>query len=137
MSIGIRAMPPNTSTHVTLKTSVPALKKSSVPYTYVPPPHNVLRTHRCLQNAHAITYASGLSAAYAALVYLSPKRIAISRGYHGVFGSISVYARARGAPVPLIGLEDDFQEGDLAWVETPLNPTGEARDMTFYADKVG
>ena len=36
----------------------------------------------------------------------------------------------------MIDLDDEYQEGDLAWVETPLNPTGEARSIKYYADKV-
>lgn len=38
-------------------------------------------------------------------------------------------------PQSVIDLDDEYQEGDLAWVETPLNPTGEARNLKHYADK--
>jgi hypothetical protein len=27
----------------------------------------------------------------------------------------------------IISLDDEYKSGDLAWVETPLNPTGEVR----------
>ena len=27
----------------------------------------------------------------------------------------------------IISIDDPFQEGDVCWLETPLNPTGEAR----------
>ena len=47
-----------------------------------------------------------------------------------------MYKRSRNAELPIIGIDDDFQPGDLCWLETPLNPTGEARDMKYYADKV-
>ncbi|KAF8592776.1 cystathionine gamma-synthase [Ramaria rubella] len=89
-----------------------------------------------LHDGHALTYASGLAAAYAALVHLKPKRIAITDGYHGVYNTIRVYNKSRDIEVPVIDLDDEYQEGDMAWVETPLNPTGEARDIQHYADKV-
>lgn len=96
------------------------------------------RSHirQCKQEGHAITYASGLAASYAALVYLKPKRIAITGGYHGVYNTIRVYKQSRDVDIPIIDLDDDFEEGDVAWVETPLNPTGEARDIQYYSGKV-
>lgn len=89
-----------------------------------------------INGGFAITYASGLAACYAALVYYQPKRIAITQGYHGCHATIEVYRKTRGGNVEIIGIDDDFQTGDLCWLETPLNPTGEARDIQFYADKV-
>ncbi|PCH41264.1 cystathionine gamma-synthase [Wolfiporia cocos MD-104 SS10] len=89
-----------------------------------------------INDGFAITYASGLAASYAALVYFHPKRIAITGGYHGCHNTIDVYKRSRSGDLPLIGLDDEFQPGDLCWLETPLNPTGEARDIKYYADKV-
>jgi len=89
-----------------------------------------------LHEGEAITYASGLAAAYAALVHLKPKRIAITGGYQGIYNTIRVYKHSRDTDVPVIDLDDDFQDGDIAWVETPLNPTGEARDIQYYSDKV-
>lgn len=89
-----------------------------------------------------------------ALVSLQPKRIAISGGYYGCHETIHVYQRTRGGDVPMIDINDEFQPGDLCWLETPLNPTGEARhvyprfrsigdhtnvrsrDIKYYADKV-
>ncbi|KAF7983441.1 hypothetical protein HWV62_21704 [Athelia sp. TMB] len=42
--------------------------------------------------------------------------------------------------VKVIALDDDYPTGDgnrvLCWLETPLNPTGESRDIQYYADKV-
>ncbi|KAI0921302.1 hypothetical protein AcW1_004678 [Taiwanofungus camphoratus] len=89
-----------------------------------------------INGGYAITYASGLAASYAALVYFHPKRVAITGGYHGCHNTIEVYKRSRGGDLPLIGIDDDLQPGDLLWLETPLNPTGEARDIKYYADKV-
>lgn len=45
----------------------------------------------------------------------------------GLYGSIQVYNNARSHPVTLIDIDDPFQKGDLCWLETPLNPTGESR----------
>ncbi|KAG9084918.1 hypothetical protein FS749_004833 [Ceratobasidium sp. UAMH 11750] len=92
-------------------------------------------THRSRQGAYALTYASGLAATYAAIVHLNPRRIAIRDGYHGVHCSIDVFKKTR-PEMKIIDIDDIFEEGDLCWVETPLNPTGEARNLRHYADKV-
>ncbi|PIL37243.1 hypothetical protein GSI_00936 [Ganoderma sinense ZZ0214-1] len=89
-----------------------------------------------INGGYAVTYASGLAASYAALVYFNPKRVAITAGYHGCHATIDVYKRSRQGNLPIIAIDDDFQPGDLCWLETPLNPTGEARDIKYYADKV-
>ncbi|GBE79576.1 Uncharacterized trans-sulfuration enzyme [Sparassis crispa] len=89
-----------------------------------------------INGGYAITFASGLAASYAALVHLKPKRVAITGGYHGCHLTIQVYKQSRGEGLPIIGIDDSFQPGDLCWLETPLNPTGEARDIQYYADKV-
>lgn len=44
---------------------------------------------------------------------------------------IEVYKRTRGTDLPVIGIDDEFQPGDLCWLETPLNPKGESR-WVFY-----
>ncbi|KAJ6599160.1 Cys/Met metabolism PLP-dependent enzyme-domain-containing protein [Mycena vulgaris] len=88
-----------------------------------------------VNDGFALTYSSGLAASYAALVFFKPKRIAITGGYHGCHAMIQIYLRA--APdVQVIKLDDEFKSGDLCWLETPLNPTGESRDIKYYADKV-
>jgi len=71
-----------------------------------------------------------------ALTHYQPKRIAIGEGYHGVHDTISVYRKFKGPEFQVIDINDEFQAGDLCWLETPLNPTGESRDIQFYADKV-
>ncbi|KAL5488002.1 hypothetical protein ACEPAI_6110 [Sanghuangporus weigelae] len=83
---------------------------------------------------HAITYSSGLAASFAALVHYKPRCIAITKGYHGCHLTIQTYKKAR--HVKIINIDDDFEEGTLCWLETPLNPKGEARNIRFYADKV-
>jgi len=89
-----------------------------------------------ITNGHSITYSSGLAAAFSALIHYKPRRIAIRGGYMGCHGSIKVYSKTRFDDTPVVDLDDDFKEGDLCWLETPLNPTGESRDIKYYADKI-
>ncbi|TFK83495.1 cystathionine gamma-synthase [Polyporus arcularius HHB13444] len=89
-----------------------------------------------ITNGYAITFASGIAASHAALIYSHPKRIAVTGGYIGFHSTIEVYKRIRGGDLPIIGIDEQFQPGDLCWLETPLNPTGESRDIKYYADKV-
>lgn len=98
--------------------------------------------------AHALLYSSGLSASDAVADLLLPSTIAIRRGYFGVHGVFQKYAQGRN--VKFIDLDDEYptQEGTpsqgdydvrhgatLVWLETPLNPTGEARDIEHYAKR--
>ncbi|KAK1233937.1 hypothetical protein PQX77_002875, partial [Marasmius sp. AFHP31] len=87
-----------------------------------------------INDGHALTYSSGLSACYAALVHFKPKRIAIRGGYFGCHQSMQVYGKSR--DIELVDLDDDYKPGDLCWLETPVNPTGESRDIKYYADKI-
>ena len=70
-----------------------------------------------------------------ALVHIRPKRVAVQGSYHGCHVALSVYNRGRDTEVQVIDLADEYQPGDMCWLETPLNPTGEARDIQYYADK--
>jgi len=95
---------------------------------------------------HTVTYGSGMAAVYAALMHYSPQVIAIRKGYHGVHEALRVYRRAK-LDLKVIDLDEDYPtleadqggvqptNGLVVWVETPLNPTGEARDLRKYADK--
>ncbi|KAI1312362.1 Cys/Met metabolism PLP-dependent enzyme-domain-containing protein [Xylaria venustula] len=84
----------------------------------------------------ALSYSSGLSAFHAMVVFLNPKRIAIGGGYHGCHGVLKVMAKLTGLKqLELDCADDELGPGDLIHVETPLNPTGEARDLEFYAEK--
>ncbi|KAI0485994.1 pyridoxal phosphate-dependent transferase [Xylaria cf. heliscus] len=84
----------------------------------------------------ALSYSSGLSAFHALVVFLNPKRIAIGGGYHGCHGVIRVLQKLTGLKqLDLDCADDELGPGDLIHVETPLNPTGEARDLEFYAAK--
>ncbi|KAL3424872.1 Cys/Met metabolism PLP-dependent enzyme [Phlyctema vagabunda] len=84
----------------------------------------------------ALTYSSGLSAFHAALVFLNPKRIAIGEGYHGCHGVIDIHSKLTGLKkLDLDCAAEDLEAGDVVHVETPLNPTGEARNLQAYAEK--
>ncbi len=83
-----------------------------------------------LEGGHAVTYASGLAAVYAALRHLRPKRVAIDRGYHGTH---LVLQRLQEDGVEVIGLAAKFRAGDVIWLETPKNPTCEIEDIAAYA----
>ncbi|KAG5914887.1 hypothetical protein E4U53_004574, partial [Claviceps sorghi] len=84
----------------------------------------------------SVTYASGLAAFYAMLVRLNPKRIAIGEGYHGCHGVIRILSRLTGLQkLPLDCDPAELGPGDVVHVETPLNPTGEARNLQHYADR--
>lgn len=82
-----------------------------------------------------MTYATGLAAFHAVMVLLNPKRVFIGDGYHGIHGMIDLMAKLSG--VQKLGLDqiDQLGPGDIVHVETPLNPTGEARDIAYYSLK--
>lgn len=70
------------------------------------------------------------------IVHLNPKRVSIGEGYHGCHGCLGVLNRLNGLQkLPLDCALEDLQPGDVIHVETPLNPTGEARDLAYYAEK--
>lgn len=85
----------------------------------------------------SLSYSSGLSAFHALLVLLNPKRVAIGDGYHGCHGVITLLSKLTGlTTVPLTAdFEKELQPGDVVHVETPLNPTGEARDLASFAER--
>ncbi|KAK3311169.1 Cys/Met metabolism PLP-dependent enzyme-domain-containing protein [Chaetomium strumarium] len=91
-----------------------------------------------LLGAPAVSYASGLAAFHAMIVFLNPKRVAIGEGYHGCHGILKLMKKLNG--LEQLDLESDadlakLQPGDVLHVETPLNPTGEARDLAYYRKK--
>lgn len=98
--------------------------------------------------AHSLLYSSGLSASDSLLDFCLPSVIAIREGYFGVHEVIHKYCRGRN--VKVIDLDDEYpvlngvpaenesnisQGKLLVWLETPLNPTGEARDIEHYANR--
>lgn len=82
---------------------------------------------------HVVAYSSGLSAYHAALVHFNPHRVFISEGYHGCHGVLSLVQRRGVEVLELSDIELKAQTGDLIHVETPLNPTGETRDLNYYS----
>lgn len=88
-----------------------------------------------LLGAPTLTYGSGLAAFHALLVFLNPRRIALAGGYHGSHGVIALLTKLTGLePLSLLSDADvdRLQPGDVIHVETPVNPTGEARDLAHY-----
>jgi cystathionine gamma-synthase len=83
-----------------------------------------------LEGGHAVSYASGLAAVYAALRHLRPRRVAIAGGYHGTH---AVLARLSEDGVAVTDLEAAPGEGDVLWLETPRNPTCELQDIAAHA----
>ncbi|KAI1083083.1 PLP-dependent transferase [Whalleya microplaca] len=84
----------------------------------------------------SLTYSSGLSSFHALLTFLNPKRVAIGGGYHGCHGVIKLLSKLTGLRMVDLDCADaELGPGDVLHVETPLNPTGEARDLAFYAAK--
>lgn len=84
----------------------------------------------------ALTYSSGLAAFHALMVLLNPRRVAIKDGYHGCHGVLALLGKLTGLQQVDLESEADLQTlqpGDVLHVETPLNPTGEARDLAHYA----
>ncbi|KAI9815602.1 MAG: hypothetical protein M1832_005463 [Thelocarpon impressellum] len=89
-----------------------------------------------LLSGRALTYASGLAALHAALVYLNPRRLSIGDGYHGSHGVVGLHQKLTGmAKLPLDCPAEDLHEGDVVHLETPLNPTGEALSIAEFAQK--
>ena len=90
----------------------------------------VLRT---LFGAGIMTYSTGLAAFHAIMVLLVPKRVFLGDGYHGVHGNIDLMTKLTG--VKKFGLDhlDQLQPGDVVHIETPLNPTGEVRNLAYYS----
>ncbi|KAL8303519.1 hypothetical protein RB600_007124 [Gaeumannomyces tritici] len=86
--------------------------------------------------APCLTYSSGLSALHALLTHLNPRRIALEGGYSGSHGVVALLSRLTGLEaVPSLSDESLslLGPGDVVHVETPLNPTGEARDLERLA----
>ncbi|KAJ5730739.1 uncharacterized protein N7483_005247 [Penicillium malachiteum] len=90
---------------------------------------------RSLMGGEVITYSTGLSAFHAMVILLNPKKIFIGDGYHGCHGVIDIIQRLSGVQKLELTDIDQAGPGDIIHVETPLNPTGEARNLAYYRAK--
>ncbi|KAJ6017312.1 hypothetical protein N7451_000691 [Penicillium sp. IBT 35674x] len=90
---------------------------------------------RSLMGGEVITYSTGLSAFHAMVILLNPKKIFIGDGYHGCHGVLDIIQRLSGIQKMELTDVDQAGPGDIIHVETPLNPTGEARNLAYYREK--
>jgi len=101
--------------------------------------HSTSRLEKILSSllkAPCVTYSSGLSALHALMTHLVPKRVAIGAGYHGCHGVLDLHVRLSGTQIlPLDCPAEDLHPGDLICLETPINPTGLASNISDYAKK--
>lgn len=97
-----------------------------------------------LLKGKALTYGSGLAAFHALVVFFRPSVVAIGKddlgGYHGCHGVLALHTKMHGLKLADLHDERTWDElglgkGDIVHVETPLNPTGEAYDITALATK--
>lgn len=86
-----------------------------------------------LEGGHAVTYSSGLAAVHAALVHFRPERVAVRQCYFGTQANFTLFNKIR--VLEKIDVDDEFKKGDLVWIESPINPTGEIHDISHYAQK--
>ncbi|KAJ2526126.1 hypothetical protein IWW43_006508 [Coemansia sp. RSA 1935] len=85
-----------------------------------------------LCEGHAVVYGSGLTAAYAVLIEHRPKKIALGDCYFGIREVVKQYQRLVPG-VQVVGLECSYEKVDMVWLESPINPTGEVKDIGSYA----
>ncbi|KAF6525495.1 hypothetical protein HZS61_011290 [Fusarium oxysporum f. sp. conglutinans] len=88
---------------------------------------------RSLFGGHVVAYPSGLAAFHGLMALLRPKRIFIDEGYHGVHRCIEYVRKLTGVQKLSFEELDQLQAGDVLHVETPLHPTGEARNLAYYS----
>lgn len=88
-----------------------------------------------LLGAPTLVYSSGLAALHALFVHLNPKALAIGPGYHGAHAIVHLLSRLTGLRVLNLDQIGELGEGDVIHVETPVNPTGEARNLAYYVSE--
>jgi cystathionine beta-lyase/cystathionine gamma-synthase len=89
---------------------------------------------------HVVSYNSGLAAINAMVTYFRPSVIAIGVGYHGSHKVIGIHQKLRDLKKVDLFNETSWDaaglgKGDIVHVETPLNPSGEAVDLSYFATK--
>lgn len=101
-----------------------------------------------ITGGHAVLYSSGLSAFHAAMIHYNPKTVFIDNCYHGCLGILEILQRNHGTKVfPIKSLDDlgpdgvstkdpsiKLSAGDVVHLETPINPTGIAFDISYFAE---
>ncbi|GAB7365094.1 hypothetical protein MBLNU230_g6185t1 [Neophaeotheca triangularis] len=93
-----------------------------------------------LLSSPALTYTSGLAAFHALLVHYHPRVVAIGAGYHGCHGVLKLYQKLTHCRIVDLFDESAWDEAslgraDLVHLETPVNPTGKAYDIAYFAQK--
>ena len=89
-----------------------------------------------LLHGPCLTYSSGLSALHALYVFLRPRCVSIGAGYHGSRAVLGLHEKLTGLKVlPLECAAEEIGEGDVIHLETPVNPSGEARHIAAFAEK--
>lgn len=84
---------------------------------------------------HAVLYASGLAAFFAAMMHYNPKQVFLGQCYHGVHCISDMFTR--NFNVQQRTLEDiaEFaKKGDVVHLESPVNPFGTVIDVKKLAD---
>lgn len=85
-------------------------------------------------NGEVITYSTGLAAIHAYLCTLRPKKVAIGGGYHGTHDVLELQEQLTGCQKVDLNDVETLDMGDVIHLETPVNPSGEARNITKYAE---
>ena len=89
-----------------------------------------------LGGAPCLTYASGLAAFHALLVYLNPKVVAIGAGYHGCHGVLEIYQKL--TKCKIVDLFDDYCEHLLVREQHSGRVIGTYRVLTpVQAKRIG
>ncbi|GKZ19559.1 hypothetical protein AbraIFM66951_011275 [Aspergillus brasiliensis] len=82
-----------------------------------------------------LTYSTGLAAFHAIMVHLNPTRIFIGEeGYHGIHAIIDIMSKLTGLQKHTLDELHLLGEKDIIHIETPVNPTGEARNLAYYSE---
>lgn len=93
-----------------------------------------------LLHDRVVSYCSGLASFNALVTCFRPNVIAIGVGYHGSHKVIGIHEKLYN--LKKVDLLDEaawddagLGKGDIIHVETPLNPSGEAVDIAYFAEK--
>ncbi|KAI8873612.1 PLP-dependent transferase [Ramicandelaber brevisporus] len=89
----------------------------------------------------AVVYPSGMAATLSAFIHFHPRRILAQCGYHSTYEIAKLLGKIGASKdgessIELITLaeKDKLGKGDVVWVESPYNPTGEVSNLRYYAD---